>query len=285
MVSRREHTITGDVTYDNQEQPLIQIPGKGFIHGGFESTAMWITIQAKQLTGMHTGGRGGNLQIGKKGTTFKFLAPDTILETHNHDWQEYASIQSRLLSKVIAFSTAKIQYGGVWENLKTAWNKAGGLPTGQAMKNLLYDTGDVPVPKYKIDTPLTYSNSQRRQYQLMFVLADSGDGTEMLNAVKRLMIYAAPESTTEIAIEYPYVFSVHTEPFNVFHMEYAVITSIQPTWMTPYRFGIPLRCELTLSFTDMSPLFKKTITSGSIINVNKPRRVGETELRANTKNL
>ena len=281
MASILEHSITGNAHYaTNKEPQLIQIPGSSFIQGGWEKTAMWITIQAKQLTGMHTGGRGGNLQIGKKGTTFKFLAPDTILETHNHDWQEYASIQSRLLSKIIAFSTAAEQFGDVWNNIKTEWKDAKKLPSGRRMIDILQTLGDVNVPKYKIDTPLAYSNSQRRQYQLMFVLADGYDGIEMVDAVKRLMIYAAPESVGEISLEYPYVFSVRTEPFELFNLQYAALTSIQPTWQTPYRNGIPLRCELTLSFTDMSPLFKKTIVEGSIVNVNQQRKLSETEFNA-----
>ena len=60
-------------------------------------------------------------------------------------------------------------------------------------------------------------------------------------------------------------------------MEYAAITSIQPTWKEPYRFGIPIVCELTISFTDMSPLFKKTLETGSIINVNQARQKSEYE--------
>lgn len=274
-MNREEKIATGG--YEQPHKHIIQIPGKGFPQGAWES-AMWINIQAKQLTGMHTGGRGGNLQIGRKGSTFKFLAPPNILETHNHQWQEYASIQSRLLSKIVAFSTATEQYGGAWKNLKTSWNNAKTIPSGKQMINILQKLGDVPVPKYKIDTPLAYSNSQRREYQLTFTLADAGDGTEMVNAIKLLQMYAAPESVNEISMEYPYVFGVKTEPFNIINMEYAAITSIQPTWKEPYRFGIPIVCELTISFTDMSPLFKKTLETGSIINVNQARQKSEYEI-------
>ena len=37
--------------------------------------------------------------------------------------------------------------------------------------------------------------------------------------------------------------------------------------MAPYIKGRPTRCELTLSFVDMSPLFEQTIDVGGIINV------------------
>ena len=51
-------------------------------------------------------------------------------------------------------------------------------------------------------------------------------------------------------------------------MEQAAMTSIQPTWFYPYVDGYPTRCSLTINVTDMSPLFQRTITEGTIINVH-----------------
>lgn len=266
-------TLGQEIKY-NKEPKLIQIPGNWFPHANF-TDALWIKFQAKQLTGMHTGGRGGTLQIGKKGSAFKFLAPETITETHNHEWQEYSSIQSKILSKVIAFSTAYEQGKDIASNLKTAYNNRG-LPGGQGIMKLLMKAGDTRVPKYKMDTPLAYSNSQRRQYQLTFVLADI-EPQNILQTVKLLEMYAAAESKSEIDIEFPYVFSVQSDPEGLINIDYAAITSILPNWLHPYMKGMPMRCELTISFTDMSPLFRKTIESGGIIQVNEGRRLSEKE--------
>jgi hypothetical protein len=276
-MDRELHAKINDITPGqeikyNKDPKLIQMPGRWFPHTEFKD-ALWIKFQAKQLTGMHTGGRGGTLQIGKKGSAFKFLAPETITETHNHDWQEYSSIQSKILSKIIAFSVAYEQGKDIYNNLKTAYNNRG-LPGGQGIMKLLMKTGDTRVPKYKMDTPLTYSNSQRRQYQLTFILADP-EPTKVVEAVKLLEMYAAAESKTEIDIEFPYVFSVHSEPEGLINIDYAAITSILPNWMHPYIGGMPMRCELTISFTDMSPLFRSTIETGGIIRVNQPPRASD----------
>lgn len=271
------HAKINDITLAQEfqaskEPKLIKIPGSWFPHASFDH-ALWIKFQAKQLTGMHTGGRGGTLQIGRKGSAFKFLAPETITETHNHEWQEYSSIQSKILSKVIAFSVAFEQGKDIYNNLKTAYNNRG-LPGGQSMMKLLMKAGDTRVPKYKMDTPLAYSSSQRRQYQLTFILADP-EPKNVLDTVKLLEMYAAPESKSEIDIEFPYVFSVYSEPEGLINIDYAAITSILPNWQHPYIGGLPMRCELTISFTDMSPLFRKTIETGGIIQVNQPMKEGE----------
>jgi hypothetical protein len=279
-MNRELHAKINDITLGqefkyNKEPKLIQIPGSWFPHASF-TDALWIKFQSKQLTGMHTGGRGGTLQIGKKGSAFKFLAPETITETHNHEWQEYSSIQSKILSKIIAFSVAYEQGKDIYNNLRTAYNNRG-LPGGQSMMKLLMKAGDTRVPKYKMDTPLAYSNSQRRQYQLTFILADP-DPRNVVETVKLLEKYAAAESTSEIDIEFPYVFSVHSEPEGLLNIDYVAITSILPNWMHPYIGGLPMRCELTISFTDMSPLFRSTIETGGIIQVNKKARESEKEI-------
>jgi hypothetical protein len=255
---------------------IIQIPGGGFPHAEFDF-GMWVRMQAIELRGMHTGGRGGSLQLGRKYTTFKFLAPEQIIDTHNHDWQEYASIQSRILEKVVGFKTAIDQGGTALNTLTTEFKNAKARsewPSGERIANVLSSVGDVRVPRYKIDTPLRYTNSQRRQYQLTFILADADDGTMLQNTINLLQKYAAPSTVKEsqISINFPYIFSVNTEP------------EVLVTWQAPYVKGRPIRCELTLSFTDMSPLFQKTITEGGIVNVNTPPRQPRTDQKIPSTN-
>lgn len=256
---------------------LIQIPGSFFPHSTF-TDALWLRMQAIELRGMHTGGRGGSLQLGRKHTTFKFLAPEQIIESHNHSWEEYASIQSKILEKVIGFKTGIEQFGDVKDNLVTSFKTAKGWPSGQHLLSYLAKIGDVRVPKYKIDTPLRYTNSQRRQFQLTFMLADSWGGKEITKAVKLLQTYAAPSIVSEININFPYIFSLNSEPEGLLKVNYAALSDIIVTWMAPYITGTPVRCELTLTFKDMSPLFKKTIETGGIVNVNTPPREPSTDL-------
>jgi hypothetical protein len=251
----------------------IQIPGRFFPHADFKD-ALWITLQAKELTGIYTGSRGGNLILGKTKTKFKFLAPLEIMEMHNHDWQEYANVGSRLLEKIKDLETMTEQIkgvfgsvGNVYETFKSVFSATsitGALQTTAAAAGKL----NVAVPSRKIDTPLTYTSSGRRQMALEFVLADNIGGTDVVRAVKLLQSFAAPSSNNVIKIGFPHIFKIETEPEGLILFEAAAITSIQPTWHHPYVKGYPVRANLTINFTDMSPLFQRTITSGTIININ-----------------
>lgn len=293
-VSQKRVSNTQSQQKEKSKEPnVIQIPGEFFPHANFKN-ALWVRLSARQLEGIHTGGRGGTLQIGKKGATFKFLAPAQIIDTHTHNWEVYESIQTSILKKVIGFKTAADQFGQIADNIKTEYlnSRGSGWPSGQKLLNILQKVGDIEKPKYKIDAPLAYTDSQRRQYSLTFILADSRGGDIIESAVKLLQSYSAPESESELEIKFPYVFNVTTEPQGLINMQYAAITGIIATWMDPYINGKPSRCELSLNLTDMSPLFRKTITAGGIVNVNMPasqpttdtkRRNSPREDPANTK--
>ena len=254
----------------NNPPLILRIPGDFFPHSTFKD-ALWITMQARELRGIATGSRGGNLTLGRTKTQFKFLAPPEILEMHNHEWEEYASMASRLMEKVRQLQTMT-EHGQAILN-KLSGDLKGVIQNGVSSLSLqsIEDYAgqlNLPVPSRKIDTPLSYKTSQRRQYQFEFVLADNKGGKTVVQAVKLMESFAAPRSTSVIGIEFPHVFKIQTEPEGLILMEHAAITSIQPTWQYPYVDGYPTRCNLTINFTDMSPLFEKTIKSGTIIRVN-----------------
>lgn len=280
---KRVSTTQTQETEQGKGSTLIQIPGSFFPHSIF-TDALWIRMQAVELRGMHTGGRGGSLQLGRKYTTFKFLAPEQIIESHNHNWEEYASIQSKILEKVVGFKTGIEQIGDVKNNLVAQFKKPGGFPSGQHLESFLARIGDVRVPKYKIDTPLRYTNSQRRQFQLTFILADEWGGKDITKAIKLLQTYAAPSVVNEININFPYIFSLNSEPEGLLKVQYAALSDIIVTWMGPYLTGTPIRAELTLTFKDMSPLFKRTIEQGGIVNVNTELREPATDEPLGTQN-
>jgi hypothetical protein len=264
---------------DYRKDPhLIQIPGNFFPHSQWVNSALWIKMTARKLESINTAGRGGSLRIGEKGTTFKFLAPSQIVDNQQHTWEEYSSIQSRLLQFVISASTAIDQGSQVYQNLKTRvidQIKKGEWPSGQQIVDALIGGTATNIPKLKMDTPLRYVNSTRRTFQLTFILADANGGKDVLNAVEQLQKYAAPDSSENsvIDIEYPYIFRVETEPYGIFTMNYSALENVLVTWQEPYIQGRASRAELTLGFKDMSPLFRKTIERGGIINVNTPPEI------------
>lgn len=257
---------------------MIQIPQDFFIHSTWKSNALWFKLTARELIGQSTGGmttsRGGTLQIGKKGTVFKFLAPSQFIDTQSHTWEEYASIQSRLLQFAMSSQTSWTQIKQVYENLKHIFFQGDKgsfkMPSGMQIAAAL---GDVSVPKFKQDTPLRYTKSNRRTYQFTFTLADANGGAYMHRAVELLQKYAAPASKDIITIDFPYIFRVETIPYGVITLNYAALESVMVTWMAPYIKGKPSRAELTLGFKDMSPLFRETIGTGGLVNVNPPPEV------------
>lgn len=261
------------IVADANDPSLMQIPQDFFVQSRWKSHALWFKMTARELIGQKTGGRGGTLNIGRKGTTFKFLAPLQFIDTQQHTWEEYSSIQSRLLQFLISGQVAYGQLAEVYENIKQEFLQKGFKISGANIKAALERVSNVHVPKFKQDTPLRYVKSARRSYQFTFVLADAAGGSYMQRAIELLQKYAAPESTGITSINFPYIFRVETEPFGLITLQYAALESIMVTWMAPYISGKPCRAEITLSFKDMSPLFRKTIETGGIINVNEPPEV------------
>lgn len=276
LENRKQVTGNQSSTIADRKDPhLIQIPGSFFPHAKWGNTALWFEMTARELTNQSTAGpRGGSIRIGRKGTTFKFLAPSQIVDNQQHTWEEYASIQSRLLQFIMSASTSWDQIkqivdkGG--EKARDLWNqiKSGNIPAANQLSQALVDSVNVNIPKRKIDTPLRYVSSARRTYQLTFMLADSEGGATIQKAVELLQKYAAPTAVSNIDIEFPYVFQIQTVPFGLITVQYAALENVLVTWMEPYIKGKPSRAEVTLGFKDMSPLFRKTIERGGIVNVN-----------------
>ena len=261
-----------------QEIPYVKIPGGRFPHSNFKN-ALWLNMQAMEVESIITGGR-GSIRTGKRKTLFKFLAPDQILESHNHEWTEYQSIQSRLLEKVLTVEAGAEKIAGIVSSVKRQFNATKKLPTGRRLKSLLTNAGlaSYRIPKFKVDTPLSYTGSHRRQWQFTFILADSEGGNTVVSAVKLMQKYAAARSLGSIAIDFPHIFSINTDPPGLLSVDYAALISIQPTWKPPYIDGYPTICELTIEFRDMSPLFETTIKEGSLVNVTSTTQNPRTEL-------
>ena len=259
--------------------------------------AMWVHMIPLKLESQSSEGRGGSLSIGGENRpTFAFLAPKSISENINHTWEGFDSIQSRLMGKVVGaaklnaeISAFKNSIGRIANNIKSIGDiKSQSL--FQAAKNAAGNIAGTNVPKFKVDTPLRYMDSGRREIVLEFILMSSaknviaegssmgakGHGTvinsnlsEVHNIVRDLMMYSAPaiKDTSSIEYEFTYIWRLETAPNGFLIYEFCALTSVQPTWNTPYIKGYPSNCTVTLTFKDLSPLFRSTISKGSSINV------------------
>jgi len=247
--------------------------GKGYV---------WIEMTPRKILSQSSKIQGG-IRASLPEPTYKFLAPLSLNETISHTWTEYESLASRLAQKVrgAAKVGAEIQgltkvFGSGSTEALSSGTGSSGTFSAQGIENLAKKAYNaIPgsaIPKVKIDTPLYYENSTRRQITLDFVLfAENNNPTEpeqdIMVPITDLMRYSAAEFTDGITIDFPYMFDIRTSPIPFIQYTTCALQAVQPTYNQPYYNGYPSSCNLQLTFMDLSPLYRETIVSGSVIKV------------------
>ena len=181
------------------------------------------------------------------------------------------------------------QAGTIFEQGKKEFNRyleGGKTVSARNVANSLVSSATYNKPKLKIDSPLAYENSARRQFYFTFPLLSEGLKTDLVKIVKDIQVYAAPAQGQDVVgIDWPWVWSLQSEPKGILDVDIAACTSIQTTWLDPYLGGVPQRCELTLSFTDISPLFGNTIKYGSLVTVDSTKEEKERASKSFSQHL
>ena len=160
-------------------------------------------------------------------------------------------------------ATAKADLGKVGNSLTSAV-KAG--KTGEYGKIL--SSGSTSNAKYKVDTPLVYTGSQRRQISFTFVLQMWKDAySDVLEPIHefRKLSCAGIEGKSVDVIDWPAIFSVSTQPQGFVDIMDAALTDVQVTWGAGAQYGAmgnPRRAELTVTFLDLRPLYKSSWSQG-----------------------
>ena len=245
--------------------------------------ATWVAMTPRKIVNQGTSGRGGNIQSsGERGATFLFLAPPTIAENIGHTWGAYDSIQSRIAEKAIGAAKVGRDLTSAVKGIKniakdaiagTLFNTKN-MNAGNALETIARKAytkiGGIEVPKLKMDKPLIYQDSQRRSLVLEFqLLAEKDPKKDILDVVQDLQKYSSAgiNQRSGIDIEFPYYFEVITIPGEAIKYTTCALEAVQSTYNVPWRNGFPVQATLQLTFKDISPLFRQTIQSGSIINV------------------
>jgi len=219
----------------------------------------WIKIEAVEILYQTAFARDkkGGLMTGKKGPTWFLLAPAQIMETINNTWEPWETMSSKILGKHLEYYQLKEQWGTIKGSLTTLTREGEFLQlVGEAYKNLT----SMDKTKAKVDTPLVYENTNRRDWTLEFKLsaATSSQAKDMMEIIRSLESYSLPLRAGDlIKIDLPYAFSIKSEPNeHIINVDFAALTSIQPTFMAPYdEEGQPMRVELTCTFTEIPPLY------------------------------
>jgi hypothetical protein len=255
--------------------------GKTFQNPGFSPYTepkfygTWIKIVDKKIkfqTALTNTDGGLVLDTSYEGTTWKYLAPSQIMETINNTWEPWETIASRLAGKGKEFKQIYQEGSNLAGSL---WNQKSGVDVGKLFTNL----SSVKKEKTKVDTPLVYENSERREYTLQFNLVcnnemmGNGSPEMMMQGIKDLEFKSLPtrnENDYGLGIDLPHVFSVQSmvllgneemdQNIPMISIGFAAITSIQPTYMAPYDTkGNPMRVELTITFKELPPLYSDSL--------------------------
>jgi len=240
---------------------------------------VWIIFTPFKITYQSVAAqRGSAMNTVRAGEQIKLLAPDSIMYTHSHSWGEYESMASRLLSKYSEFAKMKNegnalgsalpniakQIGtGATEIAKGNYGDAASQAKG-ALDSLHGGLSGAAVANVKVDLPLVFQGSERRSFTFEFnLLAISDPKAEVYDIVRNFELYAAAQSKGQVDLDPPYVFNLRTEPGDIINVDKAALESVQPTWKAPYsKEGYPYSCNLTLTFKDMSPLYRRTLEQG-----------------------
>lgn len=257
-----------------REKALIQIPFGFYPHSDFED-AVWVILKPSKLKRISTEGRGGRYHLGDAGSTFKLLAPENFLEVHNHQWEVYESFHSKILELIRRAHTGVDMWSKVLNQSIGELSKFKGRVPDSFLKraeNAIINATNTDVPKYKVDTPLAWTGTSRREITLEFHLATSDGGHDILQAIRLMQKYSAIQTTTdnELDIEFPYIWELSTEPEGMLYYRRAAMTSLQVEMKTPYINGKAQIIILSLSLIDMDPLYSSILddSAENIITVS-----------------
>jgi hypothetical protein len=255
-------------------QELIERPIEGGIHQrprgtqhAFFADALWIVIRPKKIKTLAALNRGGEDLGDYHIDTFKFLAPNEIMENIGHEWSEYESVASRVAQKVADISKTIREVKGMGKAYTQTERKADVMGTAMAAVAEVMRTQS--VYQRKIDAALTYTDSPRRQYTFPFTLVDEGNpNIDIIDPINRLKRLSCSERRGLVNYSLPYIFEVYSEPNQFLHVKNAVITAIQPTFKGPYRNGFPSTADLELTFMDLDPLYRTTFDKVSKVSIS-----------------
>jgi len=237
-----------------------------FPNSGRAKELSHVRIIANSLETQNLNPRDPNhIQKGGIISSWDFIGFTDIQEGISHTWEPYGSIQGRLSELVATMKTDTVKTVDL-----TSASKAGSL--GEVLSK-----GSTEGGKYKVDTPLVYTGSQRRQISFTFVLQmykdEYSDVLEPIHEFRKLSC-AGIEGKSVDVIDWPAIFSVSTSPQPFVDIADAALTDVQVTWGAGAQYGAmgtPRRAELTVTFIDLRPLYKSSWSQngGGVVSVGE----------------
>ena len=241
-------------------KPIFDVSGESII-----DNSLWIDITIHKMTHQTLNPRDFENHIQKKTIekSYRLLAPNEIQENITHSWDVYDNLIGRASDLIKRYQKSTGDISTLASGLDALVD--GGNTTGRVNQLL---SGPIEGANYKVDSPLVYKDSNRREYTFMFQLVDQGDIQEdILNPVNDFRKYSSASNMVKgkmqtISIEFPHIFTLKSIPYDIINVKYAALIAVQPNYLGPYRNGLPSKCELTLTFRDLLPLYESSWGDG-----------------------
>jgi len=211
----------------------------------------------------------GGLKLGEDGPTWRYLLPDQIQETVNNSWEPWETISSRLAGLKEAYFNVKNEAVNTLQGLIDSYKENGIKP--QMIKSFGKKLSGVERANFKIDTPLVYKDTSRREWNMEFKLYatseyDLDDMVDGVDVMKRCSMPVLLEGGSGSDIDLPYAFKLLTitddtggDTGTIIKSNWCALTSFQPTYKSPYNDkGKPMIIDLSLTFTELSPLYAES---------------------------
>jgi hypothetical protein len=230
---------------------------------GDSENFVWVVIEAYSLESQKTYARDDkSITRGTKMiSSYKFLLPEEWQENISHEWGETESMAGRLAQSIMKKQGIKEDIGGVIQSAKATIKSGQNKQSIQQMltaagKGLSRDT-----IAHKIDNSYVYKGSPRRTYTFVFELVVERDPKkDVFDPIKSLEALSCPIMDGDfVGIKFPSIFKVYTKPNSLIYIENAALTGVQPTFQGPYINGYPSACTVSLTFTDLNPMYRSTV--------------------------
>jgi hypothetical protein len=247
-------------------------PKAGFLqYGASNNQFTWIVFEPLEIIGQTVLARKGSGTFVSTGVFISFLAPNELMETMTHSWEDYESMGGRLTQMIGEYSRFKAEGMGALKGVfskKTVGNLMKGDLTG-AVNDALTPMGGAEIVNYRVDSSLQYKTSTRRDLSFQVTLAEMGNPYEdVVKPVRMLQLYSAPTRENDnITIKIPYAFKISMRPGGLLLFKNAVIKTISPVWKGPYISGVPSSVQLQLSIQELDPLYDDQYTDTDRVKV------------------
>lgn len=215
--------------------------------------------------------------------SFEFLMEDKLDYSISHTWDSGTDFVSNMSQKIVNGvneSSAIQAMIKLPQNLTNTQNAINGDESKWGDPMTVLKKGAVLTAssgtQLRMDEAKLFKNTERQILTLNFTLgvwkSSSGSSytdklyNDIVLPVKSLQWCSSAYAKDLFTIEYPSIFSLKIKTENgsksLLEMEYCVCTAVQPTFKAPWVNGMPMTCDLTLTFENLLPIYKQTFQNG-----------------------